>query len=112
MHDALSDPRYRSILFHLQGRADPVTVAAVTRGVESADRSPSEATPGDGAEDVSPGDVRGRVLEMVALGILGYDVDADAVWIPADVTISVAPPSAPGGSLESTNMDRRSREDG
>lgn len=110
MQDILANPWCRVLLSLLESGGESTSVAALAHRVASHGRhdevGPSEK--GSGQRETTPTKtrehVRAHARAMARLGILGYDPDADAVWIPADVALSVRPPGDRSGPT-STERD-------
>ena len=89
MHDVFSDPWRRAILYYLQERGQPSTVTALARRLVAWFQEARRRRP---RSDGGTPSLRSHVVEMAAFGILGHDPEADTVWIPETVAVSVAPP--------------------
>jgi len=99
MHDVFSDWWRRAILAYLDDRGSPASLTALTRQVLAWYGGAAASVPPDWSlvERTHRGLRHGHVRELRAADILGYDPEADTVWLPDDVAVSVPrPPSPPG----------------
>lgn len=90
IHDILSDPRQRAILYHLQEHDGPVPVETA---LEWGDPSEADQT-GDGI-DAGRSDIqRSHLHELDRFGLLEYEPADDIVRIPDGVAYTVTAPCA------------------
>lgn len=114
MHVVLSDWSRRSILYCLQEHDDAVAVTTVTEQLLTWQRRYDESGECDTVpvSEMRQQILQAHILKMEEFGILGYDPDADTVWIPEDVSISVTPPwDDPDSPRSPKNHDDRPAND-
>lgn len=92
MHDVFSNRCRRSILYCLQEEVGPVRLSNVLHRVVT--RRPAGGDPADpgAGERLTPEAARQQVFKLEEFGLVEYDPETDAVWIPDDVAITVTPP--------------------
>jgi len=102
MQDVFSNSCRRAILYYLQERDGPATLTALVRQLVTWQRAAPETESGDtpAVEQLRSRILQAHVLEMERFGIVAFDSDSDTVWIPDDVTVSVAPPQDPVERLD------------
>ena len=91
MHDVLSDPRRRAVLYYLREFENPADVDDLVDRILAwcPDGNSSDGTPSDSTRARLLND---HVRRMEAFGLLAYDPDRETVRLSEDVSVTVAPP--------------------
>lgn len=93
MHDVFSSWWRRATLYYLLNHEDPASVQSLARQLVAWDRGDARLPEDPDAVDRMHRRLRRSHLgAMNTAGILGYDPEAKIVWLPDDVTFTVAPP--------------------